>query len=234
MNFLVISFRKNFFMILFLIFTISLILFSSTNLVAAQNGLYLWGTSIVPSLFPFFIATELLCQTNFINILGRLLNKFMRPIFNVPGESATAIILGTISGYPVGAKVVCNLKKQKIITKNEAERLIAYTNNSGPLFIIGSVGISLFSSRKIGFILLFSHIISAILVGIIFRNWKKNEIKINSSLFEHKNNKMIKVSDLRRNFGKCNKEFYINNFNNWWFCCVIFCNNFYINNFWNI
>ena len=62
----------------------------------------------------------------------------MRPIFNVPGESAIALILGTISGYPVGAKVVCNLKKEKIISKIEAERLIAYTNNSGPLFILGT------------------------------------------------------------------------------------------------
>ena len=111
MNFFVISLRKNIFMLLFLLFTISLICFSSTNLIAAKEGLVLWATNVVPSLFPFFIATELLCRTNFIKIMGKFLNKFMRPIFNVPGESATALLLGTISGYPVGAKV--EFKKSK-------------------------------------------------------------------------------------------------------------------------
>ena len=178
MNFLVINLKKYFFTILFLLFTISLILFSDTNLVAAQDGLYLWATKVLPCLFPFFVATELLCKTNFTYILGKLLNKFMRPIFNVPGESAIALILGTISGYPVGAKVVCNLKKEKIISKIEAERLIAYTNNSGPLFILATVGISLYSNKKIGFILLLSHIISSILVAYFFRFWKKEKLEI--------------------------------------------------------
>ena len=133
---------------------------------------------MLPSLFPFFVATELLCKTNFTYILGKLFNKFMKPIFNVPGESAIALILGTISGYPVGAKVVCNLKKEKIISKIEAERLIAYTNNSGPLFILATVGISLYSNKRLGFILLISHIISSILVGYFFRFWKREKLEI--------------------------------------------------------
>lgn len=139
MRFFVISIKKYFFTILFISFTICLLLFSKSNLIAAQNGLALWAKSVLPTLFPFFVATELLCQTNFTYILGKLLNKIMRPIFNVPGESASAIILGTISGYPVGAKVIVNLKNQKIVSKIEAERLISFTNNSGPLFILGTV-----------------------------------------------------------------------------------------------
>ncbi len=199
MNFLVINLKKYFFTILFLLFTISLILFSDTNLVAAQDGLYLWATKVLPSLFPFFVATELLCKTNFTYILGKLLNKFMRPIFNVPGESAIALILGTISGYPVGAKVVCNLKKEKIISKIEAERLVAYTNNSGPLFILATVGISLYSNKRIGFILLLSHIVSSILVGYFFRFWKKEKLEISFKEKKFNNqNFPIKLS----NFGE--------------------------------
>lgn len=148
MNFLVINFKKYFFTFIFFIFTISLLIFSENNLLAAQDGIMLWSTKVLPSLFPFFIATELLCRTNFAHILGKFLNKFMKPLFNVPGESAIALILGSISGYPVGAKIVCNLKKEKVISKIEAERLIAYTNNSGPLFILSTVGISLFGNKK--------------------------------------------------------------------------------------
>ena len=117
MNFFVINIKKYFFTFILLLFTLSLILFSDNNYIAAQNGLALFATKVLPSLFPFFVATELLCQTNFVYILRKILNKFMRPIFNVPGESAIALILGTISGYPIGAKVVCNLKNQKRISK---------------------------------------------------------------------------------------------------------------------
>ncbi len=207
MNFIVISIRKYFFTIIFILFTICLLLFSNNNLIAAQNGLALWATKVLPTLFPFFVATELLCQTNFTYILGKILNKFMKPVFNVPGESAVAIILGTISGYPVGAKVVCNLKSQKIISKIEAERLIAYTNNSGPLFILGTVGIALFGNKTLGITLLISHILASLLVGYCFRFWKKNKFDINyrETKFNSKLTPM-KISDIGEILGNSIKK----------------------------
>ena len=134
-------------------FILFLLVFSKNNLVAAKSGLSLWANSVLPSLLPFFIATELLGYTNVVPMCGKLLNRFMRPIFNVPGEGAFALLMGIISGYPVGAKIVANLKENKLCNKVEAERLIAFTNNSGPLFIVGTVGIGLFYNSSIGLIL---------------------------------------------------------------------------------
>ena len=79
---------------------------------------------------------------------------------------------------PVGAKIVANLKSQEVLSLEEAERLITFTNNSGPLFIIGTVGVSLLGDKQLGYILLVSHIISCLIVGIIFRNWKKTNKKV--------------------------------------------------------
>ena len=154
------------------VFTAFLILYSSDNLIAAKNGTILWALSIVPSMFPFFVATELLSYTNIISIIDKLLNNIMKPIFNVPGVGAFALIMGIISGYPVGAKIVSNLKEQGICSDVECERLIAFTNNSGPLFIVGTVGISMFHSQIIGFKLLIIHLLSCFLVGFFFRFWK--------------------------------------------------------------
>ena len=100
---------------LFVLFAICLVLFSSSNLSAAQNGLSLWATSVIPSLFPFFVATELLSHTNIINILGRYLTRFMKPLFNVRGEGSFAFIMGIISGYHVGAKIASNLRLSNIL-----------------------------------------------------------------------------------------------------------------------
>ena len=95
------------------LFILFLLVFSKNNLIAAKSGLSLWANSVLPSLLPFFIATELLGYTNIVPLCGKLLNKLMRPIFNVPGEGAFALLMGIISGYPVGAKIVANLKEQK-------------------------------------------------------------------------------------------------------------------------
>ena len=80
------------------LFTLFLILFSNSNLSAAKKGLSLWANSVVPSLLPFFIATELLGYTNIISILGKMLNKLMKSVFNVPGEGALPFIMGIIIG----------------------------------------------------------------------------------------------------------------------------------------
>lgn len=142
------SFKKNIIPAIFCLFTICLVLFSNQNLTATKNGLALWFNSVVPSLLPFFIATELLGYTNIVSKIGKLLNKIMKPIFNVPGIGAYAFVMGIISGYPVGAKIVTSFREQGLCSKAQCERLLAFTNNSGPLFIIGTVGISLFANTR--------------------------------------------------------------------------------------
>lgn len=159
------------FLILFIIF---LIMFSKTNILAVQNAISLFFEKVFPSLFPFFIATDLLSHTNIINILNTILSPIMKPLFNVSGKGAFPFIMGIISGYPTGAKIVSDFRKNNICTKVECERLLAYTNNSGPLFIIGTVGSSLFLSTEIGILLLITHIFGTLTVGIIFRFYKNN------------------------------------------------------------
>ena len=198
-DFYVVKIKRNFLAIVFLCFTFGLLIFSKTNLPAVKSGLALWANSVVPSLFPFFVATELLMHTNIISQLGTLLNRYMKPIFNVRGEGAFAFIMGIISGYPVGAKIASNFRKNNICSKEECERLLSFTNNSGPLFIIGSVGILMFKNTTIGVLLFITHILACITVGVIFRFWKKNKTSSdfkNSSSFEQKRNNYATFSNL--------------------------------------
>ena len=64
-HFYIIKLKQNLLALVFLAFCASLLLFSSSNLPAVRNGLSLWANSVVPSLFPFFVATELLMNTNY-------------------------------------------------------------------------------------------------------------------------------------------------------------------------
>lgn len=99
----------------------------------------------------------------------------MKPFFNVNGDGAFAFIMGIISGYPMGAKIACNFRQNNICSKEECERLLSFTNNSGPLFIIGTVGILSFKNTSIGILLFVAHLLACISVGFIFRYWKKNK-----------------------------------------------------------
>ncbi len=174
-NFYVIKLKRNLLPILFLSFTFCLLIFSKSNLPAVKSGLSLWANSVVPSLFPFFVATELLMHTNIISLLGNTLNGYMKPLFNIRGEGAFAFIMGIISGYPMGAKIASNFRENNICSKEECERLLSFTNNSGPLFIIGTVGILMFKNTTIGLLLFVTHLLACLTVGFIFRFWKKDK-----------------------------------------------------------
>jgi len=91
------------------------------------------------------------------------------------GEGAFPLLMGIISGYPTGAKIVTDFRENGILSKEEGERLLSFTNNSGPLFIIGTVGSSLFGNSTIGILLFITHLLASLTVGFIFRFWKKNK-----------------------------------------------------------
>ena len=195
-HFFVIRLKNHILPLIFLLFTICLVLFSNLNLSAAKKGLELWVNSVIPSLFPFFVATELLSRTDIPHILGRIFNRFMLPLFNIRGEGSFAFIMGIISGYPTGAKIASDFRNKNILSKAECERLLSFTNNSGPLFIIGTVGISMFGSSLIGFLLFITHILGCITVGIIFRFWKRySNINLKNLKYETSKNK-IRISKL--------------------------------------
>lgn len=189
--------KNSFFYILFsfIIFFISIfcIIFPADMLNSTKSALSLWANVIVPSLLPFLIISELLQQTAITNIFAKLLSPIMNFVFKLPGISSIALFLGFTGGYPVGAKVTTDLRNKQLITQNDAKHLISFTNNAGPLFLSGAIGIGLYKSPMIGFLLMTVHYLSALTVGVIFSFFKKNhEQKSTQKL----NIKIIKINEL--------------------------------------
>ena len=141
----------------------------------AKEAMELCYHMIIPTLFPFFICSGLLIYSGFCESVSKIFAPVMKPLFNVNSNGSAAFVLGIISGYPLGAVTVCNLYQGLYISKTEAERMLGFCNNSGPLFILGSVGIGMYFSLDIGIMLYLVHIISAVLVGVLLRFYKKND-----------------------------------------------------------
>lgn len=138
---------------------------------AARDAVLLCLNVVVPSLFPFLICSQIFIRGGAADLLGRWLSGLMRPLFGVPGGGALAVVLGIVSGYPIGAACIAALYQNGSCTKAEAERLLAFCNNSGPLFILGAVGVGMLESERLGVLLYTVHLSAALLTGLLFRRF---------------------------------------------------------------
>ena len=141
---------------------------------AARDGVTLCLNVILPSLFPFFVLSTLCVELGLIRSAGRLLERIMYPLFRVNGACSGAFLLGIVGGYPVGARTAIELYEKGQCTRAEAERMLSFCNNSGPAFILGVVGAGIFSSSRAGLWLYGAHVAASVLVGLIFRFYKRS------------------------------------------------------------
>ena len=121
-------------------FGAALLFFPDVSAAAAREGVALCLQTVLPSLFPFFVLSSLLVQSDVPRLLSRAMAGVMYPLFGVSGAGASALILGLLGGYPVGARTVAELYGRGEIAREDAEQLLAFCNNSGPGFFLGVCG----------------------------------------------------------------------------------------------
>ncbi len=146
-----------------------LVCFPAESAAAAQDALALCFETVIPSLFPFFVLSSLVVQSSVPRLFSRLLAPLMAPLFGVSGAGASALLLGLLGGYPVGARTVAELCAHGTIDRDEAEQLLAFCNNSGPGFFLGVCGSAVFGSVRAGAYLYLIHALSALLAGLLLR-----------------------------------------------------------------
>lgn len=81
---------------------------------------------------------------------------------------------GWWGGYPIGAKTAADLYRENLVSREEAERLLAFCNNSNPVFLISVLGVGVFGSVRAGVWLWLIHVLSALLTGLVFRGSGKS------------------------------------------------------------
>ena len=154
---------------------LGLLLAPKTTSEAAREGLYICIDILIPSLFPFFVLSTMTIELGLARYIGRALEPAMRPLFHVGGPCAAAVALGFLGGYPVGAKCAIALYEKGQCSKEEAERLLAFCNNSGPAFILGAAGVGILGSTRAGWLLYLTHTAASLTVGLLFRFYKRGK-----------------------------------------------------------
>lgn len=162
---------------------VSFICFASICIPVAAESLLQCLTIVIPSIFPFLVLTEMLSKTDFFNIVGNKTDTFSKKVFKVTGTAFSIVFLGYLCGFPGAAKLSTDLYKDKKISYEDTVRLSLFVNNPGPLFIIGTIGIGILDSMKVGIMLLIVQIVSSLITGLILNNF----IKIKSIKVSHEN-----------------------------------------------
>ncbi len=163
-----------------LFITFSLVLYPEIAFKASVDGLQVWWNIVFPALLPFFIFSQVLIGLGVVHFLGVLLEPIMRPLFNVPGSGAFVMAMGLASGFPIGAVLTAKLRKQKLCSKTEGERLMGFVNTADPLFMFGAVAVGMMGHPEAGIAIALAHYLSTIIVGIGMRFYRSTD-KSNSN-----------------------------------------------------
>lgn len=155
--------------LLFIIISLLLITIPERYIEECRTGISLWAVCVLPATFPFLFITALLTRLGYVNKLSSLLAPLTKRLFRLSGVSGYVLVMSMISGYPVGAKILCDLREGDLLSPAEAEKMSVIASTSGPLFIIGSVGNNMFRSFKAGVFILLAHFLATVLTGVFFR-----------------------------------------------------------------
>lgn len=133
------------------------------------RGLTLCARTVIPSLFPFMVLSELLVSSGAGEAFGRLFSRLMQWLFGLSGAGASAVFLGSMCGFPVGAKTAVGLLDRNAISKTECEHLLTFINNPGSAFLITAVGMTLYGNRRLGVLLYATVLGTGFFVGFLAR-----------------------------------------------------------------
>ncbi len=169
--------KKNsiFLSFLIIIIILCLVLVPEIAIKSSLSGITVWATAILPALLPFFFFTKLLGELGYINEISGKIAPLTKRLYNTSGISGYVYLMSILSGYPVGAKLTCDLYENKFIDLGQAHRIITFTSTSGPLFILGTVAVGMFKNKTIGYVVLISHFISALINGLFYRKYMLKE-----------------------------------------------------------
>lgn len=103
---------------------------------ASSAGLSLWFETLVPTLLPLMIISNLIVRSGLIEPLMFLFSPLLKFLFGIGTNGSYALCVGFFCGYPMGAKVIADLAKEGQLSAVESQYLLNFCNNVSPIFII--------------------------------------------------------------------------------------------------
>lgn len=169
------SVKKKFILaaVLTFICCLAMVMHPSLSLNSARKGISLWMVDVMPALLPFFVCANFLTGLGIISHINPTLFPF---------------VMSVLTGYPMGAKIIGDMRRNNEISLPNAKWLISFCSTSGPAFLLGAVGVGMLGSEKSGVIIAAAHYCGAVLNGFLYGSVSDKEASLKSH--EHSLNDM--------------------------------------------
>ena len=152
-------------------FIILILIFLNKSLVSNTIilSLYIWFNTLVPSMFPMFVLSDILINYHFIDYIPKYIKMFIAKVFNISESGVLVLLLSLISGFPSNGINIKSAYDMHLLSKEECEHLLLFNHFANPLLVLQTIGVFYLNNSNYGIIILISHILSNIIIGILFR-----------------------------------------------------------------
>ena len=174
--------RKLIPIIILILFLISMIIFSDVVIKSVSFAVDICINNLFPSMLPFLILSSILSNYGFVELASNILSPIMRNIFHLNSNCAYVLILSLLSGSPANSKYIKELLDSNKITISDANQILLFSHFVNPIFIIGTIGTIFLGNKIYGFIILISHYLANLIIGIMLR---KKEIQKNNTYYNN-------------------------------------------------
>ncbi len=103
----------------------------------AAQGLRLWSRTVLPTLLPFMICSNVIAAAGGLPILMAPFRPICRTLFGLSDYGGYVLLSGLLCGYPMGAKTCREFLDQGRLSLPEARYLLAVSNHPSPMFVMG-------------------------------------------------------------------------------------------------
>lgn len=115
----------------------------------ARGGLLLWSQTVLPTLLPFMICSNVIVALDAIDLLTWPFRPFLTRVLKLSPAGCYILVSGLLCGYPMGAKTCSEFLDGRRITRKEASYLLSICNHPSPMFLLGYVAGSMTGSSPI-------------------------------------------------------------------------------------
>ena len=176
----------NLFIIITSLFILGELLFNKSVISSSIiYALHLWVNNLIPSLFPFFIISNILINYNITSYIPKIIKDFCKHIFNISDNLLTIFILSMISGFPSNARNTRILYDNKQISLEEANHILLFSHFANPVFVLSTIAVFFLHCERVGIIILISHYLSNFILGMLFRNKSKFNDSYNNKILNN-------------------------------------------------
>ena len=183
-----------------ILLTIILILFIK-NIDVVISSTYeasiLFFTKVFVSIFPFIILIDFLLYYDYQDFLNKIFGNILSKLFNIDKNACIIFILSILTGCPSNAIYIKDMLDNKLIDIETSNKIILFSYFQSIPFIIGTIGIKLYNSLKIGLILWIFIFINNLLIGIYQKNIKQTIIQYKKTIKKDKLISIIKKSIIK-------------------------------------